>query len=181
MQLLLNFPCKPMPSEITMTAKLVLYISIYFCARLIPLEMSMSKTSSLSKSYVCVFSVQPNSSALYQSLQLLTIVCSTYVCSIARNLWTDRRCWKWSHCIIYTACTCASKPDPFSAIAWTSQSMGQPKLHGETIHHTEKYCCNRAIWLYICNEWYMYGLADTDRSDNILTNYMLIISCVCMH
>ena len=56
-----------------MTAKLVLYISIYFCAPLIPLEISISKRSSLSKLYVCVFSVQPNSSAIIQSLQSVAI------------------------------------------------------------------------------------------------------------
>ena len=120
---------------ITMTAKLVLYINICFCAPLIPFEVSLSKNSSLSKSYVCIFSVQPNSLLYYNQFSCLQ---STYVCSIPRNLlWTDRQCWKcWSHCIIYTACTCASKHDPFLS-HWTSQSMGQAKLYAKTIHVTQ--------------------------------------------
>ena len=55
--------------QITVTAKLVLYISIYFCVPLIPLEMSISKMSSFSKSYVGIIPVQPNSSAVLQFLQ----------------------------------------------------------------------------------------------------------------
>ena len=50
-----NVPANHCP-QITVTAKLVLYINIYFCAPLIPLEMSISKKTSLFKSCVCVFS-----------------------------------------------------------------------------------------------------------------------------
>ena len=128
-----------------MTAKLVLYISIYFCAPLIPLEMSIYKSLHC-PSHMSVSSLQ--TLLLYHNL--FSCFQSTYVCYIARNLlWTNRPCWKWSHCIIYTACTCASKHDPFSAIAWTSQSMGQPKLYAETIHHTHKYCSDKAIWQWL--------------------------------
>ena len=63
-----------------MTTTLVLYIYICSCSPLIPLEMSISKKSSFSKSYVCIFPVQPNSSAVLQSLQLLTIHLHMFHC-----------------------------------------------------------------------------------------------------
>ena len=97
-------------SQITMTAKLDLHVNIYLCPPLISLEMSISKRFSLFKSYVCVFSVQPNSSAVLQLLQLLTIHLLMFRCKKPLNRQTVLE--MLGHCIIYTACTCASKHDP---------------------------------------------------------------------
>ena len=133
-----------------MTAKLLLYLNISFCAPLIPLEISISKKSSFSKLHVCIFSIQPMQLFCHNTYNLfihsVAYNPSTYVpfqetffeqTDGARNVGVTAE-------FIQLAPVPANMTH-FSTIAWTSQSMGQPKLHAKTIHHTQKYCSDRAI------------------------------------